>query len=289
MQRMTLDTYEPAPNLIGEFGPPKVGKTENMATLALVKPVPYLPIWLHDWDQGSEPFIRKLKLLEQQKKIAPLKNDDVVVFRYNPKGGARVGEGLHPGHQGGKNAWLDFLVNFNSLYDYVDPQNPHQFKTATTRDGLRLPRLVAIDSMSTLQDQLLDFVLAMRGVELGDAKVHGGELYGKQMAKVQELLDSARALPTTFLFIFHEKLLDLQVRVQGDDARSLGETIRGMAVTGQMMHTISKDFGTVLYAVKNGDKYQWQTRSGPNYVRTVGTRTREELPPLIDQDFSLVL
>jgi len=273
--RQTLDQLSDRifANLVLNYGASKNGKTQSIATLAKLD---LLPIWdfNFDGDDGPVPLIRSLKKILG----TSIQNDDLVIFSYNAKSGQRIGSGLYTAHTSGKEMALDFFNDFNGLYDYVDT-NTGKWKCEKTKDGLRLPKVIAIDSWTGLQEILLDFVLANVGKELGQAGTDSRDFYGKQMGKIKEIVSSAGGLPCLTIFNAHETL-------NQNDVTS--EIRIDPSVTGKLAQTISKNFGVVLYSTTNGTKFIWQTRPR-QYIKTAGTRAHEDLPIEVDQDYSKVL
>jgi len=262
-------------SLIMIFGSPKTGKTTSSASLAnlLIKKLSIEgTIWYFDFDGGDaiQPFIRHLDPEVAQR---------VIRYFYAPKGGDKVGATEFRPRGQGRDIFLDFLSDFNRVYDLID-QDTGRWKTKKEHEA---PCLIIYDSMTSLQDIILDFVLCMVGHDLGAPKTDSRSDYGKQMSKIVEIVESAKSVPCSHVFIAHEKVtqneLTSELRIDPD-------------FTGKLAAEISAYFGTVLYSKtrKNGQKidYLWQTMSD-GWIKSVGARPKDNLPLEMPQDFELLL
>lgn len=248
------------------FGPPKTGK--SYALYSLLK-MGLKPGWVFDFDYGLDPLIN-------QARRAGMKGDDIIRFTYGPKGGDRVGKSeLRPRGQG-KEVFLNWLNDFNSLFDMLN-------QDFEWKDASNAPAWIAFDSITTFMEIILDFVLEMGGHDLNAPKTDARADYGKQMGKIQEIAKSCATLPCLTIFNCHEKNVENE---QGQIVRT------DPMITGQLSGHFAKDFGVVLHTktVGMGDntKYKWETKP-MGFVRTAGSRFRDDLKAEVDQDFALVL
>jgi hypothetical protein len=225
------------------------------------------PFKVFDFDGNAAPLVRRAK-------AAGLTGSDIEIYTYLPKGGDKIGEGAFRPRGQGRDIFLQFIKDFNVLEDMVDP------KTGEWLEGQAGPIGIAIDSVTTLQDVILDHVLCSVGHELGAEKTDARADFGKQMQKTTEIIDCAKALPCVCVFNAHERAQTAENGgVIGIDPLFTGE---------QYAASIGKVFSVVLYSQVKGDKYIWRTRPQA-LVKMGGSRMRDDLPTEIPQDYSLVL
>lgn len=251
-----------------QFGPPKTGKTRNLVSLLKMG---LKPGWVFDFDYGVDALLVAAR--SEGLKLAP---EDLIIYQYGPRGGDRVGKTeLRPRGQG-KEIFLNWLTDFNSLFDMLT----QEFEW---RPDASAPAWVAFDSITTFMENILDFVLEMGSHDLNAPKTDARADYGKQMGKIQEIAKSCSTLPCLTIFNCHEKNVENE---QGQIVRT------DPMITGQLSGHFAKDFGVVLHTktVGMGDnvKYKWETKP-MGYVRTAGSRFRDDLKAEVDQDFALVL
>jgi len=271
----SIETFESSSNRRGNilnYGPPKTGKTTALYTLIKLG---LRPIWVHDFDRGVDPFIRfakKYGLIEDPK-------NDIKIFRYDPKGGDKIGQGITRPAGQGRDLYLDFCSNINGLYDHVDPN------TGSWKEGLpygTVPAVSVVDSASALQEIILDYVLAMLGHNLGDPKTDARNDFGRQMGKSVEIIKSMLSLPMISIWIAHESI---------ERNELTGEIRNDPHFTGKLAPVIGREFGTVLYSTTrtvNGQiEYVWQCQP-QGYIKTAGSRFKD-VKGMIPQDYGLVI
>lgn len=251
------------------WGPPTTGKTSSLATLA----PKYLPLWCFDFDWKSTPLIH---LAKEGGWL-----DKLVIFRYKRTQG-RLNQLSTPTRN--PQIFLDFLKDFNALQDQVDPQTGLWRPTFT-----QAPKSIIFDSLTSLGDVVLDFVLATVGHELGAPGTDARSDFGKQMSKIMEIVKSSKTLPCLSVWVAHEKFIQDELTGQ---VRCLP------SATGLLANTLAKEFNVVLYSqvVGAGDKakYEWLVRP-KGWVQAAGTTARSsikdrgELPMTVPQDFQHVL
>lgn len=275
--RETIDEIilKPRRGTVLNFGPPKTGKTESLATLIKLG---LTPMWYFDFDGGDsiKPLLRKTKDLCMRDRLLNEQHstDDIIRFSYFPKGGDRVGQTQHRPKEQGRDIYLDFLKDFNSVFDLIGQDGEYK------KDPIvRPPRSLVIDSTTSLMEDILDFILCMAGHNLSDPKTDARDDFGKQMGKIQEIVKSAKSMPLIAVFICHEKLVQNELT---------GEVRIDPMITGQLSAYFAKDFGTVVYSQSKGGKYTWLTKP-QGHVKCVGQREHEGLSLEIEQDYSLVL
>jgi hypothetical protein len=104
------------------------------------------------------------------------------------------------------------------------------------------------------------------------------------MNKIMEVIRSMKALPCHTILIAHE---------QYDKDELSGEIRMTPNVFGKLAAVIASEFNLVLYAKtqpdgKGGLRYVWQTQPA-GFVKSAGSTYVTGLPPIVDQDFSLVI
>jgi len=229
-----------------------------------------VPIWYFDFDGGDsiEPFIRQAKILNA-------KDEDIIRFTYQPRRGDRIGETDSRPRGQGKDIFLDFLKDFNSLFDNVGADGEWN------KPGM--PKVLVFDTVTSLQDIMLDFVLAMAGHDLGAPKTDARADFGRAMNKMVELINSCKSLPVLSIFIAHEKL---------DKNEVTSEVRIDPSFQGILAQQIGREFGTILYSttkkVGQDIKYIWMTKPS-GLVKSPGLRHHDNLPLEIEQDYRLVL
>lgn len=263
------------------YGPSKTGKTRSLITLIRYLKSVGLPYngRVFDCDYGIDPLVNLLY------KEPDMKPDDVIIYRYGPAGGDRVGEDTRRPREQGKKMFQDFLRDFNSLYDMYD--SAHDCWRPNAENP---PAWIAIDTLTSLQDWIFDFIVQMRGgKEPGTpGGPDGRQVYGTQMEKVVEIIKSSLALPLYAVWNMHEKKIYRET-LNADGSKSevldsIEPLVTGKSLPGQL----PKDFSVVLYSQASGDKYWWKTK-GDGLIKTAGTRFHEGLPLQIAQDYKLVL
>lgn len=281
MRTLIQDIKLDPTKLILNYGPPKTGKTRCLATLikafkerGLLKQI--LPVWYFDFDGGDSivPMLRALDTFGIK-----LENNDLIRFTYAPPGGDKLGDAEIRPHGQGRDMFMEFRRDFNSLFD----TKPGPDGKPLLANGDRFPGFMIVDSWTTLQSYITDFVICLIGHEIGAKNTHGGADWGKIMDKSVEFLKSCVSLPLKTVIIAHEYI---------DKIEETSEIRVDPNFVGQLRQQVGREFGTVLYSktkqVGQDIQYVWQTK--PNgYIKGVGVRNAEGLALEIPQDFGLVL
>lgn len=266
----------PAFSSIAIIGPSKTGKTESIKTLHkfLVKHKLPTKIAHFDFDEdGAEPLIRVAK---REGWLA-----DLLVYRYNVKG-VRVKNAVVPDRATGP--FEDFMKDLNTFYDNLD------MITNAWKPGTEIGAM-GLDSMTALQDRVIDFVWALRHKDIdgtGDRAVSFNE-WRMVQEKLVECVRSVKALPCYSYFCFHEDLRQEEITGPTPTSTvSTGKLFYVPMVTGQLAMKIAKEFSIVVHSTSEGGKYEWITR--PDFQhRSVGSRGASELPARLPQDFDQLL
>ncbi len=270
-------------------GPPKTGKTQSCVTLRKLKSRPWVQgkkLYIYDWDEGCQPIIRVAK---REGWV-----DELKVFRYPRVGGEKIYS--EAGVLRTKEPFTDFLTDINRLYDHVAPGGAKWMDDFVNE----APYAIVVDSLTAIQQDILNFTLALRHKELGDDRVHGGAEYGFQMGKIVETIRSIRALPAFSVWLAHEqsKMGTVKMPVAPKGAppiapRETGVIAKLPVVTGTLADTIGGEFGAVLFTTVEPvtstlSNFMWITRPDGD-IRSAGSRLKEGLPLKIAQDFNLVV
>jgi hypothetical protein len=258
---------------IAVIGKPFTGKTTS--TKSLIKIIPEDKwIYYFDWDNKAIPIIVDAQNNHYSHRLK--------VFRYNRGGVGAIANSESTPRQA--NTFMEFINDYVALTQKVNPQTGDWKADAT-----EIPGVIVIDSMSSMGDHILEFVLSRLGHDLGAPKTDSRGDYGKQMSKVVETVRALKALPCHTVFIFHE------VTIQ-NEITSLVQVLP--AVTGQLRDTITREFTIVVRAITKsagGGKieYLWHTKPVGQTACAGSTFLTPEqnalLPEFIPQDFSSLL
>ena len=158
-----------------------------------------------------------------------------------------------------------------------------------------IPLAIAVDSITTLQDNIFDYIMSSKGVDDLTAKgqhVDGRQIYGLQMGKLVEVVRSIKVLPCWSIFNAHEKKVTSKQMVGNDVIESL-EWLEPR-VTGQLSGDFAKEFSVSVYSKTTGAassvKYKWVTKpAASDHLKGIGSRFTADLPVEIDQDYALIL
>lgn len=262
------------------YGPPFSGKTRSLFSLwKLLPKLGYPPrVDFYDLDRNADSFLRAMT-------VAGAPADSVRVFRYG-QGGDRVDPGA--GTPLSRGEFDNFLRDYNSLWDYIDPATGKWNLAKCEKAGWQPPGAVVVDSASSLLAMILEFVCALEGKQLNAPGTDGRAFYGKQMGKIVEIISSLKKLPIVFVMTAHETL------EKDENTQALR---CDPSFTGKLAAGIAKHFTVCLYSTTQPGKgpdgsqrYVWLTQP-KGYVVTSGTRFRDagELGLYVDQDFEHVL
>jgi hypothetical protein len=252
------------------IGPPISGKTTSLATLRKVCKRNG-SIYLFDFDHKCQPLIRAA--------AADGWLDRLIVHRYGADTGNRVVATEH--RPQASTEFLTFLNDFNRFYDWIDPTTG-DWKTTL---GTMLPEVIIIDSLTSFQDAVLEFVLSRLGHNLGDPRTDSRADYGKAMGKILETIRSLKTLPCHTVVIAHETF---------DKDELTGEIRMEPNVFGKKLApTLAAEFNLVLYSTTRptptGEiEYVWQTQPG-GFIKSVGSTYATALPKFVPQDFTNVI
>lgn len=258
------------------IGPPKTGKTYSLATLRNVLVKRKLPtkIAFFDMDDdGSETFLRLAR--------AGGWIEDVELHRFDSPN-KRIKVAIQPNRT--TNPAMEFIGEFNALFDRIDN------RTGTwSRDPIGA---VVIDSVTGLQDRFEDFVFSTRQREIGEDGQRAITFNDWRLLaeKIIETYQCAKSLPCYFVLTAHVELRQEVIKganASGTDAQTTGKMYEVPFVTGVLRDRIAKDFSVVLYSTPD---FKWVTRPSESArIRSAGTRGKDNLPAIVNQDFSLVL
>lgn len=245
------------------IGPPKTGKTQSLATMLARD----RPIWYFNFDGGdaAEPLVRHARL----QKWGPR---DFVEFTYGNVGNRL---GLTEKRPRGRECFLDMAKDINALFDFVDPSTG-EWKA----NSPEVPGTIVIDSITSYQAVIMDFVLAMGNHNLGDKGFDGRNDYGMAMGKIEETVETIKSLPVNFVAICHELLLKDEL---------IGQIMLLPNVFGQntLAPQIGRHFGAVIYAKVEAGKYIWITQP-EGFIKSAGIRALEGVPAKVPQDFAAI-
>ncbi len=295
MALLTLDQMTAPQNLsIAIVGPPKTGKTESLATFWSVfekTKQPNNKIVVFDLDEdGSVPVIRR-GLDHQMKDKDWSIEDHLAVHRFKRKAGEKLSTETSP------NRWqdecADFMTEFNKYYDLVNSV------TGDWKAPEHAPGLVAVDSMTALQDLFWNFILSKRNKEIGVGRGDGSskgpvtfDEWNLLRGKLVETIRAAKGLPCHSVFVFHQDLR--QEEVKGALGKPDSDILTGayfyvQMIVSQLAMSVLKEFSVVLTTMVQGGKYKWQVIPDDRHP-SLGSRAVAGFKDrLIDQDFSLVV
>lgn len=266
--RQTLESLKDEPTQatsILVMGPPLSGKTRSLITyMRWLRTRPTLntrPVWYFDLSGARESFTN-LAIKEGFDK-------DITVFTYRRQGGDRIDRAAKSNFSA--DVGLEIINDINSLYDPLDSKGQ-------PKDISTYPSTLIIDDTTNLSEAIMEFAVAMSGTkggELGASMSH----YGHYANKMQEIRKSIKSLPLIFILLSHDNFADDGTIVP--------------YLLGRVLPPVwAKDFSIVLYTrvELRGEKsvFLWQTRPSEK-LRSAGTRFREDLPQLVEQDFAKVL
>jgi len=198
-------------------------------------------------------------------------DDDYVCFSYDTKVAKQKAEKYND-RTAGQKMFEAFVGDWNSMVDMVGADGEWRANT-------KHPAVVIVDGLRGLQDILLDFIVQNVGKELGAPGSDSRTTWGMQQQKVMSAIKSLKALPCVGIVTAHERLtqneLTSEVRIDPD-------------VTGQLAQTIGREFSSVVYSRRKGDRFVWETRP-TGLVKAAGVRLADNLPPEIPQDYSILL
>lgn len=232
-------------------------------------------IQVYDFDDGAEALIRKFR------EGGVLAKKHLRVFRYARPGGDKIDIG--PTRQRSQAEFLTFMREFNQLYELVDP------RTGKWKDPANSPGLVLIDGITILRDIVYDYVLSVRGKDLGGGQGSGITFTEQVMfkEKVLGIINAARGLPCHCAFTCHVEMRQEMAKGGGPDAdpTPTGETYRVPIIFGDLRSSLTSLFDVALYTTM--PNFKWKT-TGDGHMKGVGVRVNEKLPVIMDQDFRLV-
>ena len=190
------------------FGPPKTGKTQSLASLFKLQLGG--PVWYFDFDGGDSivPFVREAVKLGAQE-------GDIIRFSYIPVGGTKQTIHQFSDHTISRDIYHQFIKDFNTLDDLIDVQ------TGAWKANSQAPAVVVIDSFTSFQDVLLDFVLTQVGHELGAKGTDARSDWGLQMGKIRKTVKALQALPCLSIVLAHEKV-EMQTIVVANEKLGVG-------------------------------------------------------------------
>lgn len=170
-----------------------------------------------------------------------------------------------------------FQVDFNKHYDSVDP------KTGGWKAGSAAPGAIFIDSLSSFQEIVKEFVMADAGHDIGASGTDARSDFWPIMSKILETIKSLKELPCISGWIMHEALTQ--------DA--LGNLSVLPNVIGKKFPSeLGREFNAILYSTSEakGENtvYKWQMRP-KDKVKSAGVTSRDDLPLFIEQDFRKIL
>lgn len=266
-----LDSYK-APKIrkkaaILNFGPSGNGKTRSLITLLRLG---IKPIWINDFDEGAEPFLR---LAVKEPNIHP---DDVRIFTYHVQS-RRLDQNLKAsGTQADKDEYMKFCDDINKLFNHVD------YATDNWKPGLleerKVPAAIVIDSASALQDLLISAAFFDENAYTGKAGTDARMYFGRAMRKTVEIVRSLKSLPCITIWNAHEDLYKIEAS---------GEMRIDPGFTGKLAREIAADFDVVMYSQKKTDKYTWLL-TPDGWIRSAKTRFSEGLKE-VEQDYAKIL
>lgn len=250
------------------IGPPFTGKTRSLHTLIRVLKQRNLgPLHLFDLDQKCESLVEACQ--------ADGNLDYLVLHRL--KSVERMGGGA-PKVAASRIAFDDFMGQINFFVDQVDPL------TGTWKPNFQCGAII-IDSLSTYNDIIMEFVVSVVGHDIGAKDTDARNDYTKVMNKVKDTVGVLKALPCMSGWIAHDQIVQSEVE---------GKIILVPNVVGKntLAPNLAKEFNCVLVSTtqKQGNqiKYVWQVQP-EGWVRSAGVTGKINLPLFIDQDYSLIL
>lgn len=286
----------PLPQSIALIGPPKTGKTESIASMLKVFDATHQPnriIEHFDLDEdGSISLIRKVRELDRLPQLR--------VHRFRRQMGEKVKVDETPNRFGDEAK--DFINEFNGLYDLVNGTTG-EWKVPETAPGV-----VCIDSMTSLQDLLWNFILSERQREIGAGpRTQGGtgpgpvtfDEWSLLRSKIVEVVKAAKGLPCHSIFCFHldyrtEEAGRQQKITQGGQVVLEPTYVAGSyhhvpMIVGQLAFSILKEFSVCLESTFQLGKYEWKVVPDER-SRAIGSRAKPAFKAgQVAQDFSLVL
>lgn len=244
------------------FGKTKCGKTRSLDTLP--SGVLDFSFDVGGWKslgRGKKKVIvvRSFKEWLDDEKKPTLGKDEILVVDYATVGMIKAAQYT--------NADTTLIMNFI---------NDHNLLWSRQEECVgRGIRHVVIDSLTSFQQPVLEFILALNG-----RLITVQQDWGQAIAKVNEILQSGVATPFDYILIAH-------THIEKDELT--GKIEEGLLIYGKTLpNVILAKFDDIFYAtIENtptGQKYLWGTMP-EGFLKGVGTRNFDGLPSKIEPNF----
>jgi len=272
-------------------GAPKTWKTGSLGSLHKYLRLHKMPtkIIFFDMDEdGAEPLLRLARegreLYTDKPGTCEKWINDIELYRYT-KQKLVLGPDTKVAPNRSKKMAEDFLNEFNQLDERLD------YRTKQWKPGQEIG-CIAVDSLTAIQDMYEDFIWLTRGKEIGEPKgttmIDPGDwrLLGE---KVTDVYMTTKQFPCFSFFTAHVDARQEEVRALklGEEPIKTNVWFKVPLLTKSVAMRLAKDFSIALYTTPD---FKWITRPTPSdHVHSAGTRGRDNLPPLVEQDFANVL
>lgn len=208
---------------------------------------------------------------------------------------------------------MDPFMNFvNDLNSVV---NRH--KDSKWLDPSTAPGCVVLDPCTSLSEMTFDYILVKRGKELGGSREQGPDTdpnapkkyvepgdWVTLQEKILDAIKTLKSMPCHCIVTFHEELTQEMIagtmnlekgKTNPVDVKGTGRLFNLPSLSGKLQSTIGKNFSDVIYTRYQAHSdptkaYKWRVRpSESERIGAAGSRFKQDLPDVMEQNFCLIL